>query len=153
MVKDSERPIAAVLELALAMLWIGVLAGVSFLATPAKFLAPSLTLPVALDVGRHTFAIFNKVEWLLAALLIVALSLRPRSGIAFVAGALATLFVVVEAAWLLPTLDQRVGLIIAGQPPPPSHLHNVYIGLEAAKLLLLVVVALMTALRIVEKRG
>jgi hypothetical protein len=43
-----------------AILWLGLLLGVSFLATPAKFLAPSLALPVALDVGRHTFAVFNK---------------------------------------------------------------------------------------------
>ncbi len=56
---------------ALALLWIGLLIGVSFLATPAKFLAASLTLPVALDVGRHTFAIFNRVEWLLAATFLV----------------------------------------------------------------------------------
>lgn len=153
MVKDPERPAAAIVALALAMLWIGLLAGVSFLATPAKFLAPSLTLPVALDVGRHTFAIFNRLEWPLAALLVVAVALRPRSGVALAAGALAALFVVVEAAWLLPVLDQRVGSIIAGRPPPPSSLHNVYIGIEAAKLLALVVVALATAFRIARKTG
>lgn len=34
--------------LLLATLWAGLLLGVSFLATPVKFLAPSLSLPVAL---------------------------------------------------------------------------------------------------------
>lgn len=38
-------------QLLLAVLWAGLLLGVSFLATPVKFLAPSLSLPVALDVG------------------------------------------------------------------------------------------------------
>ena len=41
--------------LIVATLWLGLLLGVAFLATPAKFLAPGL-LPVALDVGR-TFAV------------------------------------------------------------------------------------------------
>src|SRR5690606_30735313 len=48
--------------LLLAVLWTGLLLGVSFLATPVKFLAPSLSLPVALDVGRQTFMVFNWVE-------------------------------------------------------------------------------------------
>ena len=35
-----------------ATFWFALVIGVSFLATTAKFLAPSLTLPVALDVGQ-----------------------------------------------------------------------------------------------------
>jgi hypothetical protein len=44
---------------------------VSLLATPAKLLTPSLTLPVALDSGRHTLAAFNKGGWALAALFLL----------------------------------------------------------------------------------
>lgn len=46
----------------------------AFLATPAKFLAPSLPLAVALDVGRHTFQVYNRVE-LLLLMALVALGL------------------------------------------------------------------------------
>ena len=35
-----------------ATLWAGLLMGVSFVATPVKFLAPSLSLAVALDVDQ-----------------------------------------------------------------------------------------------------
>ena len=63
----SRKNTAATLVVAAA--WFGMLLGVSFLATPAKFLAPSLTLGVALDIGRQTFAILNKVEWLFSAVL------------------------------------------------------------------------------------
>src|SRR5664280_976623 len=52
---------------AIAMLWLGLLIGFAFLATPTKFPAPSLSLPVSLDVGRQTFYAFNKVEWVLVA--------------------------------------------------------------------------------------
>lgn len=149
MTNHAETRIIDVFALAIVVLWVGLLAGVSFLATPAKFLAPSLMLPVALDVGRHTFAIFNKMEWLLAlaALLIVLLS-RPRSGIANAGCVLVALLVVLEAVWLLPVLDQRVGLIIAGRQPPASNLHNVYIGIEVAKLLGLLVISFVIGRRL-----
>jgi hypothetical protein len=134
--------------LALAMLWLGLLAGVSFLATPAKFLAPSLSLPVALDVGRHTFAIFNRVEWFLAALLLVLLFVRPAGRVALAGAVVAAIAVAVEAAWLLPALDQRVGMIIAGEPPAASSLHNIYIVVEGVKLLALLVVGFVTGRRL-----
>jgi hypothetical protein len=152
MTNHADTRVKSVLALAIVVLWIGLLAGVSFLATPAKFLAPSLTLPVALDVGRHTFAIFNKMEWLLAvaALLVVLLS-RPRSGIAIAGSVIVALFVAVEAAWLLPVLDQRVGLIIAGGQPPASNLHNIYIGIEVVKLLVLVVISFVIGRRLARQ--
>src|SRR5699024_5442989 len=65
-----------------ALIWLGMLLGVSGLATPIKFQAVSLTLPVALDVGQTTFAAFNKMEWLLSVLLILAVMLsrlKPTS--------------------------------------------------------------------------
>lgn len=44
--------------------------------------------------------------------------------------------------WLLPLLDQRVGLIILGQQPPASNRHSLYILLELAKLAALIVVSI-----------
>src|SRR5690606_24993326 len=47
-----------------AIFWLGLLCGISFLATPVKFQVASLDLPVALEVGKVTFALLAKVEWL-----------------------------------------------------------------------------------------
>lgn len=126
MADQLEVPSFGVTGLALVMFWIGLLVGVSFLATPAKFMAPSLALPVALDVGRYTFAIFNRVERILAAALLILVFVRPmNAAIATGAAAVAALIVLVEAVWLLPALDQRVGLIIAGhQAPASQHLSH-----------------------------
>lgn len=120
-------------------MWAGVATGVAFLATPAKFLAPSLSLPVALDVGRHTFAVYNRFELALAAglLLLVLLARRWRWLPALAAPGLV---VVLQAVWLIPALDARVGLILAGRTPPPSLLHQLYIGAEALKISALLVV-------------
>lgn len=135
---------------AIAALWTGLLLGVSFLATPVKFLAPSLSLAVALDVGRHTFAVFNKVEWLLAvATLFLLFGVRSRFSalmIIVICGV-----VVAETFWLLPELDRRVGLIIAGQQPPASTRHSLYIVLEIVKLIALVTVSIDMARKLLSR--
>ncbi|MBX3537926.1 MAG: hypothetical protein KF735_09830 [Chelatococcus sp.] len=121
-----------------AMLWLGVLFGVSFLATPVKFQAPSLDLPVALDVGRVTFALLSKTEWVFCAILFVTTlftlrSRRVRLGVVV----LLALLLLVQALWLLPVLDARVSQIIAGMTVSGTSHHILYIGAEALKFLLL----------------
>ncbi|WP_415289162.1 hypothetical protein RSD66_04440 [Brevundimonas sp. S1H14] len=66
-----------------ATLWLGLLIGVSFLATPVKFQAPSLTLATALEVGQATFALFTRVEWGLVVLLALAVAWGGRTGAQF----------------------------------------------------------------------
>ncbi len=140
MAPDGAKPGWSTAVLTIAAIWLGVLIGVSFLATPVKFMAPSLSLPVALDVGRHTFAVFNKAEWFLSAVFVVAVWAGDRTRLEMSAAALMAVLVFVETVWLLPVLDQRVGVIIAGGQPEPSSLHNLYIAFEAAKLLVLIFV-------------
>ncbi|MGM0631755.1 MAG: DUF4149 domain-containing protein [Pseudomonadota bacterium] len=124
----------------LATLYIGLLLGVSFLATPVKFLAPSLTLPVALDVGRQTFMVFNIMELVCAlTLLVLAFLARDRRSRVLVGGVL--LLVFIQTVWLLPVLDARVEIILQGDAPPPSQLHTLYIAMDVLKLGLLVAVA------------
>lgn len=129
-----------------ATVWLGALLGVSFLATPVKFQAPSLDLPTALEVGRVTFALFSKMEWTLCALLFAVAVLSPRpnglrlSGIAVLAVVLAG-----QALWLLPVLDARVSQIIAGAAASVTSHHFYYVAgelLKAALLLALSVEAL-----------
>jgi len=118
--------------------WIGLIIGVSFIATPAKFLAPSLSLPGALEVGRVTFGVFKWVEVVaFAGLLVFAWShLRSRTVQLCVAGI--ALMLIGQYVWLLPILDARVELILNGAQPPESSLHTVYILVELAKIALLI---------------
>lgn len=126
----------------LALLWAGISIGVAFVATPAKFLAPSLSLSVALDVGRHTFRVYNGLELVLVAFA-VALSLGSTDPWRRLRGfAVPAAVVVIQALWLIPALDARTQLIQAGRIPPASHLHAVYILAEASKIIALVGAAL-----------
>jgi hypothetical protein len=125
---------------ALIMLWSGVVIGVSFLAAPAKFSAPTLSLPVALDVGRQEFRMFNLAE---VALSVVALALAAHArvertiwfGLAIALGA-----VILQALWLLPVLEARAEMIIQGETPPSAPWHTLYIAVEVLKLLSLLVI-------------
>jgi hypothetical protein len=131
----------------ISALYAGMLGGVSFLATPVKFLAPSLQLPVALEVGRYTFAALNKAEWV-AALALFACSILAHSKWSVLAAAGIIAVLVADTFWLLPALDARVDLIMRGQWPEPSVLHYLYIGLDAVKFALLIAVATVTARRL-----
>ncbi len=131
---------------AIACCWIGLILGVSFLATVAKFNAPSLTLPVALDVGRHTFAPLARAEWALVLVLAASTVLGAPTPLRLAAVAAIAAILLAQALWLLPALDARVEAIIGGGTPPPSSLHVVFVAAEGVKLLLLLALAV-TAFR------
>lgn len=136
----NGRPSLAGALVVVSLIWLGMLIGVSFFATPVKFLAPSLSLPVALDVGRQTFFWFGRIEIVLGVLTVVAAWSAHRRA-AFVAALLAVAAVALQRLWLLPLLDARVEIIIGGGTPPASGWHNVYIVVELIKLALVGAVA------------
>lgn len=134
----------------IAYVWFGLVLGVSFLATPIKFRAKSLTRPVALDVGRTTFHAFGKLEWALSVALVV-ITVQIRSSLEPVDWfliALVLVIVVGQTLWLIPRLDVRVEAIIAGEEVPRSHLHSVYAGAEFAKAIALLLLGAWTATHI-----
>jgi hypothetical protein len=126
------------------LLWAGVVIGVSFLAAPAKFMAPHLSLPVAMEIGQREFHTLNVVETglALAALALAALA-RPGRTIWLGVG-LAAVLVVAQGLWLLPVLDARAKLIIDGGTPPDAPWHAIYVVAELFKLLVLLVTGWLT---------
>ena len=133
----ASPPLVDLAYLLFPALWIGLLTGVCFIATLAKFHAPSLSRQAALDVGRTTFAAWNHVEW---GLLILALPLllysenRLDSVLAFgMVGAV----LLTQTMVLLPVLNGRAGAIIAGAKPAPSADHAVYVAADILKTAIL----------------
>jgi hypothetical protein len=125
-----------------ALLWAGMVIGVSGLATPAKFSAQSLSLPVALDVGRVTFHLFSRIEWGLAAILILAALTANLPCLLLLPIGFVAVVVALQAIWLLPALDAAVAITITGGTPPASAHHIWYIVTEAAKLVALLAIGL-----------
>ncbi len=119
------------------LLWIGFILAISFMETPLKFQAPSLTLPVALEIGHRVFHALNAVEIGLATV-ITAITLlanwsRPIHLLTFLIG----LLLATQTVLLYTVLDARTLAIIHGTEVPEPSYHPTYITLEAVKLLLL----------------
>lgn len=125
---------------ATALIWAGVALGGSLIATPAKFQAPSLAMPTALEVGRAQFQWVGVGEAALAAALIAIMFTIGRIDWRLAAAPL-ILFAIQRLA-VMPALDARTLQVIAGQDVGPSSLHIVYIVLEVAKFVALLVAGL-----------
>lgn len=117
--------------------WFGMTAGVSMLATPMKFTAPTLTRPVALDVGRVVFGALNKAELVALILLLIVVRLSGDARRYWAIAALLALIVLTQSVWLLPELAERAQMVVNGVEPPPSIAHGLYSTLELLKLGLL----------------
>lgn len=128
--------------LVVSLLWLGMLIGVSFIATPVKFVVHDLTLPLALQIGQATFALFARVEWGFALVLMTAGMANWRTRpLTLALCAFIGALVAIQAVWLLPALDARVAVIVAGGAPPPSPHHLAYASVEAAKAIVLATLA------------
>jgi len=118
--------------------WAGLVVGVSFLSARAKFRAPSITLRIALDVGRQTFGMLSRTEIMLAITASLACMVVPFRLIA-VGMAVVWAVIAAERLWLLPVLDLRAGIRMTGRALGPSYHHALFARLEMAKALLLLV--------------
>ncbi|MCB0272070.1 MAG: hypothetical protein KDD46_03540 [Bdellovibrionales bacterium] len=129
-------------------LYMGFILGVSFLATPIKFKAPGLTLPVALEIGQATFHFFNKVEWGFV-LFFLGSAMFLRVPWIFVVAIVLLVILCVDTFGLLPKLDHRIALIAQGQKPTPSMLHKYYVALEISKVMIIACAAFYLQRRLV----
>jgi len=123
----------------IALIWLGMVLGISFLEAPVKFMAPSVTLEIGLDIGRYVFGVFNKVECVFALAIAILLIIIRRKDLSMVPLGLAWLSLALQTVWLLPVLETRTEIIIQGQTPAPSVSHTVYIVLEVIKAVSLAV--------------
>ncbi|VVC75672.1 hypothetical protein AQUSIP_09620 [Aquicella siphonis] len=124
-----------------AVLWIGMILAIG-MESVVKFSTPTLTKPVAFDVGRTVFGAFNKAQLVLLAAMMVGAcwASLPKWDWAFLT--VLALAMAAQIIWLFPILSARVDLILAGVSPPPTSAHAWYGMLEAAKFILLVILAI-----------
>lgn len=127
--------------LAAIFVWIGFIGAISFMEAWLKFRAPGITLPLGLGIGRIVFNALNKVEWVLAFIIILNLIFGKYQIIALknLAYFIPVIIIALQSFWLLPNLDIRAELYITGQNVPESNLHLVYVILELVKVICLII--------------
>ena len=125
-------------------LWVGLILGISVIATPAKFLADTLDIRTALDVGRHTFSIFNKIEWLLLSFVLIFAVITKLSRFKAILVFVLFCVLLIQTLWLLPELVMRVEGVMMGNVLMKSFHHTAYAMLEALKLSIAITFAIMS---------
>jgi hypothetical protein len=119
--------------------WIGLLVALSFIETPLKFLAPDITVPLALGIGRLVLTAANIAGAVLLVAITVLSLVRPRvrRGALVVLGAIWVTFVV-QVAVIRPPLNARTDIVVAGGDPGESSLHILYVIADVVILALLI---------------
>lgn len=123
--------------LVMVFLWIGFVSAISFMEAGLKFRAPGITLPLGLGIGKIIFKTMNKVEWVLAAAILINIVFYNSAGIHqinFHGLVAAYLILGIQTFWALPALHKRAKSIIDGIALPPSRLHIYYVAMEVFKL-------------------
>ena len=115
--------------------WAGLIAGISFLEAPLKFQAPGITIPLGLGIGQLVFQALNKVEIVLWIVILFCTFPAPLKNLKGLLIILISLSIIVDTVWLLPLLDERAKLVLAGNPPPDSIHHLIYAGIEGLKII------------------
>jgi len=109
-----------------ALLWAGMMLGISFLESWAKFKTPSLNKVVGLEVGRTVFRYFHRVQIFLLIFLIVLYILHEPTLLVSVLLGILVVVVILQIYWIFPILCQRVDDLAKGKELPHSHDHVVY---------------------------
>lgn len=119
--------------------WAGFVCSISFMEAWLKFQAPGVTLPVGLSIGKLIFTALNRMEWVFVFLLLI----WTVPGVKYLAVKFIWLFAVVlfiltiQTFILLPLLNERAELIIAGGTPEESSVHMLFGIAEVVKVLVL----------------
>ncbi|HEY9565471.1 MAG TPA: hypothetical protein VIR30_17020 [Nocardioides sp.] len=124
---------------AFTFVWLGMVLAISFIEAPLKFRAPGVTIPLGLGIGRLVFRALNSVELLLAAGIVVCLVVAEARTSVWIAAAVGIVVLLAQVGLVRPSLTRRSNAVLAGEDAPRSNAHLVYVALELAKVIALVV--------------
>jgi len=130
------------LAVAAVFIWLGMVLAISFLEAPLKFRAPGITLQLGLGIGRLVFRALNVCEVVLATLALLAVVLGRAPGAVMVALLVAVAALGAQVVIIRPALTRRSDAVLADASVARSgrsHAHFGYVGLEAVKVVALLV--------------
>lgn len=105
---------------------------------PLKFQAPGITIPLGLGIGQLVFQALNKIEVILLIAILACSLPAPLKNISSILLFSVTILLMIDTFWLLPLLDERAKLVLAGHAPVRSYHHILYIIADTIKFLILI---------------
>jgi hypothetical protein len=127
----------SVAAVSIVFVWLGMVLAISFLETPLKFRAPGVTVPIGLGIGRLVFRALNIVETIFAFTLLLAICLDMPTMPIGITASFALMALALQLVVIRPRLTARSNAILGGLDAPRSRAHYAYIGLEALKVVVL----------------
>ena len=131
------------IAVAITFVWLGMVLAISFLEAPLKFRAPNVSLQIGLGIGRLVFRALNTVEVTFALVIVAIVASGPTPVRIAVVFAVAIAALAIQLIAVRPRLTRRSDRVLAGAEGPRSHAHYVYVGLEAAKTVALLVAGIL----------
>jgi hypothetical protein len=128
---------------ALTFVWLGMVLAISFLEAPLKFRAPGVTLQIGLGIGRLVFRALNTVEVGFALVILAIVAAGPTPVRIATAFGVALAALAIQLIAVRPRLARRSDAVLAGLDAPRSRGHYAYVGLEAVKVVALVVAGIL----------
>lgn len=132
--KKTPVPLSGIL-----FFWAGFVSSISFMEAWLKFQAPGVTLESGLSIGKLIFWALNRMEWVFVFLLIIGmlpLIKRTSKRFLFLTGSI-VLILLIQTFLLLPELNERAEMIIAGKEPGESPVHMLFGVAEVGKVIIL----------------
>jgi hypothetical protein len=129
------------LTIAIPLVWLGMIAAISFVETPLKFTAPNVTLEIGVGIGQIVFSVLNKIEWVLFLLWLVSILFSRLTHVSFLVLFIILTALSIQTFLLLPQLNARIEMLQEGMALPRSPLHSYYIIAEIIKMLMLATAA------------
>lgn len=133
---------------AVTFVWLGMVLAISFLEAPLKFRAPNTTLQIGLGIGRLVFRALNCVEVVFAIVVGAVILASPPKASVIVPFVVVFAALGVQLGAVRPRLNRRSDKVLAGLNVPRSRGHYAYVGLEAVKVVTLVIAGILLLARL-----
>jgi hypothetical protein len=114
-------------------IWLGMVLAISFMETPLKFRAPGITLQLGLGIGRLVFTALNRVESIIALIVLAALLFKVPPGYVVIVVLVAVFSLSFQMLVVRRWLNRSSDAVLAGREGPRSRGHYAYIALEVVK--------------------
>ncbi len=159
-IERKPEMITLVLLTMMPFVWLGLVVAISFIETPLKFRAPGVTHALGVGIGRIVFKVLNRVEAVIAMVILVAWT-QQRDLVSVGSGlclTIAILALVLQMLVLRPAMAHRTKALsdtalthsgdLAVKAKISTLTHIFYISSELVKVTVLPIAGILTLLAV-----
>lgn len=130
--------------IALIFLWIGFVSAISFMEAWLKFKAEGVTLQIGVSIGSLVFDALNKVEIVIASILIINISYTRKFSynrpIQYIL--IPIIILLIQTIYILPSLQLSAYETMHYEVVVKNTHHTLFIALEIVKVITLIIIGI-----------